>query len=123
MRINKRLARARIVLAIGAASAMALPAAATTLRVVEYNVDDSDQGNNDNIADLTTVLQGIGNHHIAGNAQPFDVLGLTELLDTNNNSITSSTLPLLVTSLNNIYGAGTYAYDPDPRSDEWWHPV
>ena len=53
---------------------------ATTLRVVEYNVDSSDIGNNSNLADVTTVLQGIGLHQMAGNAQMPDVIGLTELL-------------------------------------------
>jgi predicted extracellular nuclease len=44
--------------------------------------------------------------------------GLTELLDTNNNSITSTTLPALVADLNAVYGAGTYDYDhtPDPTT-------
>jgi hypothetical protein len=57
-------------------------------------------------------------HHIGSNAQPVDVLALTEMLDTNNNSVTSSTLPALVNALNAIYGPGYYAYDntPDPTS-------
>src|SRR5437763_16472005 len=37
---------------------------AQQLRVVSYNVDSSDIGNNGNLANVTTVLQGIGNHHI-----------------------------------------------------------
>src|SRR5207237_8012686 len=82
------------------------------------NVDCSDLGNNNNLSNGTTVLQGIGNHHLNGNAQPFDVLGLEELLDTNNNTLTSTSLPALVSDLNAVYGAGTYAYDhtPDPTS-------
>jgi hypothetical protein len=39
---------------------------------------------------------------------------LEELLDTNNNSITSSTLPILLNKLNTFYGPGTYAFDPTP---------
>jgi hypothetical protein len=95
---------------------------AETLRVVEYNIDCSDQGNNNAIngpsAGIPAVIQAIGDHHIGSNAQPVDVLALTEMLDTNNNSITSSTLPALVNALNAIYGAGYYAYDntPDPTS-------
>jgi hypothetical protein len=97
-------------------------AQAETLRVVEYNIDCSDQGNNNNItgssAGIPGIIQAIGNHHIGSNAQPVDVLALTEMLDTNNNSITSSTLPALVNALNAVYGAGYYAYDntPDPTS-------
>ncbi len=111
-----------LTLATAAALLVATPAIAQNLRVVEYNIDCSDQGNNDNIngpmAGVPTVIQAIGNHHIGNNAQPADVFALTELLDTNNNNITSTTLPALVTALNSIYGAGTYAYDttPDPTS-------
>jgi endonuclease/exonuclease/phosphatase family metal-dependent hydrolase len=95
---------------------------AQTLRIAEYNIDDSDEGNNNNItgsgAGVPTVMQAMGIHSLVGDSQPLDVLALTELLDTNNNSITSTTLPALVNALNNIYGAGTYAYvnTPDPTS-------
>ncbi len=98
------------------------PAIATTLRIAEYNIDCSDQGNNNNITGpnngVPTILQAMGVHTLVGNAQPIDILALTELLDTNNNSITSTTLPALVTAFNNIYGAGVYAYvnTPDATS-------
>ena len=82
-------------------------ARAVELRIVSYNIDDADQGNDNNItatyAGLPTVLQAIGKHHIGANAQPIDVLGVEEL--------NSTTLSNLVTALNNTYGAGTYAYD------------
>src|SRR5439155_2411910 len=65
------------------------PLMAQQLRVVSYNVDSSDIGNNGNLANVTTVLQGIGNHHIAGTARIPDVIGLEELLDTDDNTITS----------------------------------
>jgi endonuclease/exonuclease/phosphatase family metal-dependent hydrolase len=100
----------------------ASPARATILRIAEYNIDCSDQGNNNAVsgsnAGIPAVIQAMGQHHLGTNAQPVDVMTLTELLDTNNNSITSSTLPALVNSLNAVYGAGTYAYDstPDPTS-------
>jgi hypothetical protein len=78
-----------------------------TLRIVSYNIDDADQGNDNNItasyAGLPSVLQAIGQHHIGTNAQPIDVLGVEEL--------NSTTLTNLVNALNNIYGAGTYDYD------------
>jgi len=79
---------------------------AQTLRIAEYNIDDSDEGNNNNItgsdAGVPTVMQAMGIHSLVGDSQPLDVLALTELLDTNNNSITSTTLPALVNALNNI---------------------
>jgi energy-converting hydrogenase Eha subunit A len=86
---------------------LAINAHATSLRIVSYNIDDADQGNDNNItaayAGLPAVLQAIGQHHIGTNAQPIDVLGVEEL--------NSTTLANLVGALNNIYGAGTYAYD------------
>src|SRR5882757_228889 len=97
----KSKAVAAIVVVLWATSAHA------TLRIVSYNIDDADQGNDNNItatyAGLPTVLQAIGKHHIGANAQPIDVLGVEEL--------NSTTLSNLVTALNNTYGAGTYAYD------------
>ena len=85
-----------------------------TYRIVSYNIDCADQGNDNNItasyAGLPTVLQAIGQHHLGSNAQPIDVLGVEEL--------NSTTLSNLVNKLNGIYGAGTYAFDPttDPNS-------
>ncbi|HSV14351.1 MAG TPA: hypothetical protein VLI90_08835 [Tepidisphaeraceae bacterium] len=116
-------------LAAAAAAAVALvspgnAALGTTVRVVSYNVDCSDLTNNTdpkanaNLPDVATVLQAIGVHQIGGNAQRFDVLGAQELLDTNNNTITSASLPALVNDLNAVYGAGAYAFDstPDPTA-------
>jgi hypothetical protein len=85
-----------------------------TLRIVSYNVDCADQGSDNNITgpthSLPTVVQAIGLHHIGTNAQPIDVMGLEEL--------TSTTLSDFVTQLNNIYGTGTYTFDPttDPNT-------
>src|ERR1017187_16434 len=85
-----------------------------TLRIASYNIDCADQGSINNITNSThsvpTVVQAIGLHHLGTNAQPVDVLGVEEL--------TSTTLSALVTQLNNIYGAGTYAFDPttDPNT-------
>lgn len=89
-------------------------AAGKTLRIVSYNVDCADQKSDNNITgsthSLPTVLRGIGLHHLGGNAQPIDVLGLEEL--------TSTSLSYLTTQLNAIYGAGVYAFDPttDPTT-------
>ncbi|HEY2760880.1 MAG TPA: hypothetical protein VGI75_09055, partial [Pirellulales bacterium] len=80
--------------------------ASAELRIVSYNIDDADQGNDNNIlatyGRLPQVLHAIGQHHIGTNVQPLDVLGVEELNPT--------TLPNLVTALNDLYGAGTYAY-------------
>jgi hypothetical protein len=88
--------------------AWATSASAATLRIVSYNIDDFDEGNDNNItasyAGLPTVLQAIGQHHIGTNAQPIDVFGVEEL--------NSTTLSNLVNALDSpsLYGADTYAY-------------
>src|SRR5262245_25663580 len=74
---------------------------AQILRVVTYNIE----AGNGIDSNLTTVLQAIGNSHLAGNAQPIDVLVLQELAT----SPTTTTLPFIISQLNTIYGAGTYA--------------
>ncbi len=80
----------------------------TTLRIVSYNIDCSDQGSDNNITgsghSIPTVIQAIGLHHIGANAQPVDVMGLEEL--------NTTTLANMVAQLNSIYGAGTYASNP-----------
>ncbi len=106
--------RCRSLLALAVASLLARSAAATTLRIVTYNIDDDTGGASGtdartNMADIGTILQAIGNEHLAGNAQPIDVLALNELH--NDGSSISSSLPALVNVLNGFYGAGTYAYD------------
>src|SRR5689334_3849271 len=117
MRRKSRGKSAAKPLACGAVIAAALAATsslAATLRVVTYNVDDdtgSPSGHDARVdfSKLGVILQGIGNHHLNGNAQPIDVLSLQEL-HYDNPSI-SSTLQNTVNQLNGIYGAGTYAYD------------
>jgi PKD repeat protein len=86
----------------------------TTLRIVSYNIDCEDEGSDNNLTgsthSLPTVVQAIGLHHLGTNAQPVDVMSVEEL--------NSTTLANFTTQLNNIYGAGTYAYDPttDPNT-------
>lgn len=92
-------------------------AAAQALRVVTYNIDADTGGATGAIGGsqagpgLTDVLQAIGNAKLAGNAQPIDVLALEELNATKSGSTgtPSITLDFIVSQLNNIYGAGTYA--------------
>jgi autotransporter-associated beta strand protein len=99
------------------AAAMALFSAssafAASLRIVTYNVDDdTGGGGTDARTDMTklgAILQGVGNHHLDGSAQPIDVLAVEELHY--DNPGISSTLSAIVNQLNGIYGAGTYAYD------------
>ena len=88
-------------------------ASANNLRIVIYNIS---AGTGAPGSDLTTVLQAIGNSHLSSNAQPIDVLALQEL--SYSSSAASPTLQSVVTNLNNVYGAGTYAYDPiyDPTT-------
>jgi endonuclease/exonuclease/phosphatase family metal-dependent hydrolase len=93
---------------------MAGTAAATTLRIVTYNIDDDTGGSDQtdartNMTDLGVILQAIGNEHLVDGAQPIDVLALNELH--NDGASISSSLPAIVSVLNGIYGAGTYAYD------------
>jgi hypothetical protein len=87
---------------------------AQILRVVTYNVAEDVGGSGVPGTDLGTVLQAIGNHSLAGHAQPIDVLALEELYET-----PATTLSAICTQLNGIYGAGTYAYDTtvDPTTD------
>ncbi len=88
--------------------ACALPSFAVTLRIVSYNIDCADTGSDNNITGtahtLPTVIQAIGLHHLGTNAQQVDILNVEEL--------TSTTLANFTEALNNIYGAGTYAFDP-----------
>jgi PKD repeat protein len=79
-----------------------------TLRIVSYNIDCSDQDSDHNITgpqhSLPTVIQGIGLHHLGTNAQRADILNVEEL--------NSTTLSNFTVALTNIYGYGTYTYDP-----------
>ncbi len=77
------------------------------LRVVNYNIDQDTQGKTGVPgADMTMVLQAIGNAHLAGNAQPIDVLALEELYQTK-----TTTLQPIVAALNAIYPTAHYVFD------------
>lgn len=93
---------------------------AKTLRIVSYNIDCEDIGNDGNLTNSThslpTVVQAIALHHLGTNAQPVDLMSCEEL---NTNTLSSSnTLFNFCAQLNLIYGAGTYTYDPttDPNT-------
>jgi hypothetical protein len=100
-----RIARWSVLAAVGF-SLLASAAAAQLLRVVTYNIAEDTGGSGTPGSDLTTVLQGIGNAQLAGHSQPVDVLALQELYGE-----PSVTLSAIVSSLNGIYGPGTYVYD------------
>ncbi|HEY4235306.1 MAG TPA: PEP-CTERM sorting domain-containing protein, partial [Lacipirellulaceae bacterium] len=91
--------------------AIAGAVSAQTLRVAAYNVDaDTPSGGGPDAGPgLTTVLQAIGNAHLAGHTQPLDVLALEELYGD-----PTVTMGFIVDQLNGIYGPGTYAYDATP---------
>ena len=89
------------------ANLAAITVSGKTLRIVSYNIDCADQGNDGNLTNsfhsLPTVVQAIGLHHLGTNAQPMDIMGCEEL--------NTTTLSNFCVQLNAIYGAGTYAYD------------
>src|SRR6266404_180767 len=86
LKLRKHTGAKKIAVAATVLILLATSAPATTLRVVSYNLDCADQGNDNNItasyAGLPTALQAIGQHHIGANAQPIDVLGVEELNST-----------------------------------------
>src|ERR1043166_6339185 len=93
----------------------------TTIRVVTYNIECSGLGIVAPNSGFETVIQAIGNHHLAGLAQPVDVLALQELDGVQPAPQgNSATLPYVISSLNAVYGAGAYAFDPtnDPTDGD-----
>jgi hypothetical protein len=102
---------------LAAAAGVAICAGAAhskTLRIVSYNIDCFDQSSDNNITNAThslpTVIRAIGMRHIGTNAQQVDIITCEEL--------TSATLSNFVVQLTNIYGAGSYSFDPttDPNT-------
>lgn len=108
--LSRRLCR---VLAAAMAVIALLDAAgvfADPLRVVTYNIK-ADAGSTTVGPGFTTVMQGIADEIVNGIARPVDVLSLQE---TTSNS---ATVAPIVTSLNNIWGANTYAMSPYQATD------
>src|SRR4051794_37013691 len=94
-------------------------ASGQVLRVITYNID-ADTGGSvgqlggpDSGPGLDVVLEAIGKEHLAGNAQPIDVLALQELYAT-----PSTTLNFIVGKLNTYYQSigvsAVYAYGTTP---------
>ena len=72
----------RTLVALGLALAFVRSAIGTTLRIAEYNIDCSDQDNNNAVtgssAGIPSVIQAMGLHHLGTDApQPVDVMTLT----------------------------------------------
>jgi hypothetical protein len=81
-------------------------ALADTYRLVTYNILADSGGQTTARPEFYTVMQGIGDEIVNGVAQPADIIALEE---TTSNAVT---IAPIVTGLNNIYGAGTYAMSP-----------
>jgi hypothetical protein len=78
-------------------------AAAGTLRIVEWNIEDDIDGNTTPLPGFNTVLQGIGNETIGSDpAQPLDILALEETT-----SNTTTVQPIL-NDLNGDYAGANY---------------
>jgi hypothetical protein len=94
--------------------AIAPALSAQTLRIVSWNVNadttDPVNFNNASATQVQTVLAGIGAEHLAGHAQPIDVLALEELHGSSN-SVLSTTLATLVTDLDAAYPGSNYKAD------------
>ncbi len=91
----------RIILIISFIIVLFGTTAFSEIRVVTYNMKASDGLSS--YAD--EILQAIGSENINGIARPIDILSLQEMKD-GGFTIESQ----IATALNNIYGAGTYAY-------------
>src|SRR5271170_2782510 len=74
----------------------------TTLRIVDWNIEDDINGATTPLPGFNTVLQGIGNEIIAGDAQPLDIMALEE---TTSNA---TTVQPILNMLNGDYAGANY---------------
>ena len=74
----------------------------STLRIVDWNIEDDIDGYTTPRPGFNTVLQGMGNDVIAGDAQPLDIMSLEETT-----SNTTTVAPIL-TMLNGDYAGANY---------------
>src|ERR1700722_16611963 len=75
---------------------------ASTLRIVDWNIEDDINGATTPRTGFNTVLQGMGNEIIAGDAQPIDVMTLEE---TTSNA---TTVQPILNMLNGDYAGANY---------------
>jgi len=73
------------------------------IRVVDWNIEDDINGATTPLPGFNTVLQGMGNEIIAGDAQPIDIMALEETT-----SNTTTVQPIL-NMLNADYAGASYA--------------
>src|SRR5262249_6049394 len=73
------------------------------IRAATYNIAADINGVTTSNPGFDTVVEGIGSESVNGFARPLDILALQEV--TSN----TTTVDPIVTTLNNFYGAGTYA--------------
>jgi len=81
-------------------------ASAGVLRIVDWNIEDDIDGATTPLPGFNTVLQGMGNEIIAGDAQPIDILTLEETT-----SNTTTVQPIL-NMLNGDYAGANYQMSP-----------
>jgi len=81
------------------------------IRVVTYNTQCSGLGVVPPNTGFDTIMKGIGDHHLAGNAQPIDVLSLQELDGNQFTPGNSATLPYIVNIMNSLYPTSVYVAD------------
>ncbi|MGH7176773.1 MAG: endonuclease/exonuclease/phosphatase family protein [Tepidisphaeraceae bacterium] len=74
------------------------------IRVVSYNTETAFNTNGNPNAGLQNVLSGMGTESVNGIAKRIDILCLQE-----QNNSTGTTTSQILTMMNNLYGAGTYA--------------
>ncbi|CAN5375759.1 hypothetical protein BH09PLA1_BH09PLA1_15380 [soil metagenome] len=96
----------RALTGIAAVIVCASSVASAQLRMGTYNIQADIDGFTTPRPGLDTVLQAIGNESVNGIVRGLDILTLQE---TTNNA---TTVAPIVNSLNNFYGAGTYAQSP-----------
>jgi endonuclease/exonuclease/phosphatase family metal-dependent hydrolase len=74
----------------------------STLRIVDWNIEDDINGATTPLSGFNTVLEGMGNDIIAGDAQPLDIMALEETT-----SNTTTVQPIL-NMLNGDYAGANY---------------
>jgi endonuclease/exonuclease/phosphatase family metal-dependent hydrolase len=85
---------------------------AATLRIVDWNIEDDINGATTPLPGMNTVLQGIGNETIVGDAQPIDIMALEE---TTSNA---TTVQPILNMLNGDYTGANYQMSSYQATEE-----
>ena len=107
MRFNRLAA-----LGLAASFVTCTSAIAGDLRIVDWNIEADIDGYTTPRPGLNTVLQGMGNEIIAGDAQPIDIMALEE---TTGNT---TTVQPIVNDLNSDYPGASYAMSSYQATEE-----